>query len=322
MAAVVDHLRAFSQSKDILVKTQPVDCDDEHIIQAEHIVAFHEHHAQTIKSLIRHYKSLEHRFEESETTRKALFAKLEKTETELKASTKAHEATKTELAGARKDLASTKETLKTTEQKLTKTRDELKTSEGKLQKANEDLKATTAKLEPTQSKLATKEADHKKLSESYKNARKDVEKLEKDLEKEQLRSDTELTALREQKDKEINKLRKELSRLRDVRQELDDLEAEGSKAAAATFMKQPGHSRDDVYIDEVIYGGVNIKDLATIKKLLDFAVSGKEFTIINDLLGGDPWVGTKKTFTAVYSLDGKGPFRHWSCQEGQTARFA
>ena len=64
-----------------------------------------------------------------------------------------------------------------------------------------------------------------------------------------------------------------------------------------------------------------MKDQAVIDKLLKHAVEGKPFQVTNSFFGGDPWRGTTKTFTAVYAVDGKGPFRSISQQEGQSVKF-
>ena len=61
-----------------------------------------------------------------------------------------------------------------------------------------------------------------------------------------------------------------------------------------------GRRKGDFYIDEIIYGGSVISNQKVYDKLLDFAVSGKSFTIGNDLFGTDPWKGVKKTFTATF----------------------
>ena len=69
------------------------------------------------------------------------------------------------------------------------------------------------------------------------------------------------------------------------------------------------------------YGGVNIKNQSVINKLLEFAVNKTQFQVTNNLMGGDPWERTTKTFTMVYSFGSEGPFRYYSCKEGKTAQF-
>ena len=89
----------------------------------------------------------------------------------------------------------------------------------------------------------------------------------------------------------------------------------------STFLHHARRTRDDVYLDEVMYGGVVIQNQAVLDELLKHAAKRTQFTITNQLMGGDTWPDVKKTFTAVYAIGKKGPFRYVSQMEGQKVRF-
>ena len=94
-----------------------------------------------------------------------------------------------------------------------------------------------------------------------------------------------------------------------------------AEARAADFLQKINRTRGKYYIDQVVYGGIDITSQTVINKLLEHAVNGTNFKITNDLMGGDPWRRETKSFTAVYTVGGKGPFKYINCREHDEVRF-
>ena len=79
-----------------------------------------------------------------------------------------------------------------------------------------------------------------------------------------------------------------------------------ARTAPPTAPPRPNRICGDVYIDEVMYGGVVVRDQKVLDRLLDLAASRASFKVTNDLMGGhDPWPRTTRTFTAVSAFGGK-----------------
>ncbi|KAL6717709.1 hypothetical protein ACLMJK_005624 [Lecanora helva] len=368
MASVFDHMRAFSHTKDILVKTQPVEDENDLdcLSHARQLLSFHKFHVHGIEGLVNHHDSLERRFKESEDSRKALASKLNKTEKDLKTTQTNLDTAKTDLARTRKELESKKSILKTTEQKLGaaeelldetrstlksteaklsdtqkelgSTKDQLKDTDNKLKETTTKLTSTKTELEIAGSKLLTAQKDlektrkefsqHKEEFVDYKrDVKKDIENVESELKKAndgektakaQLAAEKERGSTLSNRNKSLEEVKdKALEKVRILERQLRDKSSDDS-----AFIHWPNRTSDDIYLDEIIYGGVNISNQTVINRLLEHAANKTKFTVTNSLMGGDPWPGTQKTFTMVYSLDGKGPFKYFSCQEGKDAWFA
>jgi chromosome segregation ATPase len=84
----------------------------------------------------------------------------------------------------------------------------------------------------------------------------------------------------------------------------------------------PAHMRSHKFcIDKVIYGGKVLDDEKVLKEIQEAADCGKPFKPTNKSCGGDPGSKNSKTFTVAYMVDGKGPTRYVSVQEGNNVRF-
>ena len=216
------------------------------------------------------------------------------------------DGSKKALDATRHQLDKTTDKLKSTETKLDQTTDTLNKTKLELKSKDELLTKTNSDLERIKSEFDQLDSDHKDLKRS--SDRTDVanEKLIKEKEA----SDERANSLQVK----FNKAEKDLAILTN---ENNDLLAKRS----SPFLHRRDRVRNGIYIDEVIYGGKVIDDKTIINKLLDRAANGKEFTITNDFMGGDPWRGETKSFTAVYAVGGMGPFKYINQKENQKAKF-
>lgn len=113
-----------------------------------------------------------------------------------------------------------------------------------------------------------------------------------------------------------NRLQQTTAELQETKKQLEQAE-DRNKA----FFHYHNRTRGDIYLEDIIYGGTVIRNQEVIDRLLQLAADRKAFKVSNELLGGDTWVDVKKTFTAIYAVGGKGPFRSISQQENQVVKF-
>jgi hypothetical protein len=84
----------------------------------------------------------------------------------------------------------------------------------------------------------------------------------------------------------------------------------------------PVHMRGHKFcIDKVVWGGKVLDNAKILQEIQDAADCGKIFKPTTKSCGCDPLPRNSKTFTASYFVDGKGPMRYVSAQEGGSARF-
>ena len=299
-------------------------CDNTFVSHGRDLLSYYRFHVRGIENLLNHHDEVERRLKESGKSSKALADRLEKTEDELKESTQMLEKTEGNLASTLKELEDTqcelgniKDQVERTLRKLSDTTDKLLSTEIKLEQVNdicngiklelksreEVLKSTQVQLSGTQTELSDMQETYAKLDESYKSANERIDKLTTDLEeanKAKESADERADALQKKKDSADSETEK-------ARKQLDDLRAKAS--ASSPFLHHANRTRGDFYIDEVMYGGAVINNQRVLDLLLEFAVKDKEFTVTNDLMGGDPWYGVVKSFTAGDAVGGKGPVR-------------
>ena len=180
-----------------------------------------------------------------------------------------------------------------------------------------EIQTLTAELADAENraKLAVKQAlaaEQRALEANQEGINADERVVE--AEKRALTADTKAYDLQEQKCQAETKAR-------EVEKRLCDLQAQ-----FRAFFRKARRTRcspqGDVYLDEVVYGGKPVEDQKVIDTLLSFAVSGKELKVDQGLMqGGDPLPGVTKTFTAVYAVGTKGPYKYINQKEGQYTRF-
>ena len=325
----------------VLVKEEPVEiaesrCDHEHVSHGYDLLAYYKFHVRGIENLLSHHedterklKETERKLKESEKSRKALADRLENTEKDLKSTKdtlvstqKQLKDTQSELDKNRNELTKTTKELQDTRKKLNETSQALETSEKALCKARQDLKEKTAALSKAQEEYQTLDEKHKATLQDLETANVDLLKAREAYKKvdKQYGEQRELTKKAQtERNTAVAKVEELEGQIEDLKNQINDLQAEGGKGSK--FIHHDDRKRGKFYIDEVMYGGKVISDKAVLSKLLDFAVKGEEFLISNTLMGGDPWHHNTKTFTAVYAIDGKGPFRYISQREHQKTKF-
>ncbi|KAF4628339.1 hypothetical protein G7Y89_g9816 [Cudoniella acicularis] len=86
----------------------------------------------------------------------------------------------------------------------------------------------------------------------------------------------------------------------------------------------PKHLRGRKFcIDKVIYGGKVLDNVKVLQEIQEAAEGGRSLKPTDRSCGAESW-GSKthgKTFTVAYFVDGKGPMRYVSAQEGVSVRF-
>lgn len=328
---------------DILVKSPNIepDCEDEHISHARHILSFYKFQVHGVENLIDHHNQSQEARGKAEKELKEVQDALEKTKIELgetnkqlattrnelkanitalnnskealKTTEKKLSATQKELATTQTNLNATKTQLQTTQADLNQTKDRLKTSEGKLQQTTAELTNTKATLKQTTAHLTEQTTRRENFEKSYMDGKKSYAALEDKLAEANKSQDEALekaNSLEKAKDAAEKNERNAQNELRDFR--LKGVES---------FLNRPNRSRGKFYIEHATYGGKVINDQVVIDKLLSHAVEGKSFRITNEFFGGDPWKGPTKAFTAVYAVNGKGPFRSITQKEAESAKF-
>jgi hypothetical protein len=84
----------------------------------------------------------------------------------------------------------------------------------------------------------------------------------------------------------------------------------------------PTHMRNRKFcIDKVMWGGKVLDNTKILQEIQEVAECGKTFKPTTKSCGGDPLPRNSKTFTVAYMVDGKGPMRYVSAQEGGNIRF-
>ncbi|PMD47696.1 hypothetical protein L207DRAFT_576460 [Hyaloscypha variabilis F] len=84
----------------------------------------------------------------------------------------------------------------------------------------------------------------------------------------------------------------------------------------------PAHMRGHKFcIDKVVWGGKVLDNAKILQEIQEAADCGKTFKPTTKSCGCDPLPRNSKTFTASYFVDGKGPIRYVSAQEGGNVRF-
>lgn len=289
-------------------------CKNEHVLNGYKLQSYYQFQARTIENLLKHHEETERKLKISETARDDLEKKLTRTEKE-------RDDAKGKLAEALVELKETKDKLAMTEEELKIALDDLESKDRelailrtKLQKAQKDLEPKDEELGRLRAQLFGAQEDLKNEKDINKKNRKLIEERELKLTEAHKKRDTllkELSELAPKKDaaeKEIQKLQKE-------KQDLQD------SIKNFAFLRHPKNIRDDIYIDEVTYGGEVLKDQSVLKQLLEYAAENKEFKITNKLWGRDPWTGVEKSFSAVYAVGNKGPFKYINKREGEFAKF-
>lgn len=109
---------------------------------------------------------------------------------------------------------------------------------------------------------------------------------------------------------------------RELQRQLQNIETSSeTETSSAAFLQHDDRKRGDFYLDHVAYGGKVITDKKVLQDLLEKGANGTHFTIDNTLMRGDPWRLHCKSFTAVYAMGGKGPFKYLDKKEGEVAKF-
>ncbi|KAL8747781.1 MAG: hypothetical protein Q9190_000387 [Brigantiaea leucoxantha] len=330
-----------------IIKETPLgDCSNEHLSNSRDLLTYYQFHVRAIEGLIKHHEETERKLKESEKSRKALKDRLDNTENELGQTKAKLEETENNLTHTLKELRDSqcehKDTNKTTD-KLKSTEKNLKQAKDGLNEMKHKFESSEGQLRDTQAKLSSLEEEKASLAERYKElniskqkaieerdeANERADEADKRAGEEDKRADKEDKRADEadKRAEEAKKRAKTLQSERDgfdqkaqaIQKQYDDL-LKISKSNSS-FIHRSNRTRGDIYIDEIMYGGTVINDQKVINKLLDYAESNKEFTITNDLMGGDTWRGTTKSFTAVYAVGKKGPFKYISQQEYQKVRF-
>ncbi|MCJ1279852.1 hypothetical protein MMC21_007676 [Puttea exsequens] len=334
------------------------DCDNQHVSHARDLLSYYRFHVQGIENLIYHHDDVKRQYKESERSRKALAAELDKTESDLKATKGALEQTHGKLVTTHKELASTKDTLAKSNADLNKTKETLSATENKLDASQKDLTKTRDALSKTQAQLKETQTDFSKTKDKLESTilkldqtnnalnhtKTELSRTEETLKstKEKLSAtETELTNLKNEYDTDIKRLRENLKvanqgekKAREEATELDStrdrlegevfdlkqqLKARGTTPPA--FLHYNDRTRGDIYLDHVVYGGKVITDKAVLNALLEHAKNRTPFTVSNTFMGGDPWRHETKSFTAVYAVGGKGPFKYLNAKEHEETKF-
>ncbi|KAG8527189.1 uncharacterized protein KY384_008619 [Bacidia gigantensis] len=269
--------------------------------------------------------------------------KYQKLEVEAKAKDEKLKTLEAELRSKKTELADTKNRLEAYKKDLEKTTRELVSSKNALEKANakcteldgklktkeDELKKKQIQLEKTGKDLCELQKDYENLKTSsandYENINKQLEeaiaaKHKRDTEADQARK----TSTKEMKDmKEKYDAEKELldEKVGQFERQRDEYKAQLNAKGTAFICDDKSRKRGDFYLDTVVYGGKVITDVKILAKILEHAQGGKEFTITNDFMGGDPWRHETKSFTAVYAVGGKGPFKYINVREHEKAKF-
>ena len=274
-------------------------------------------------------RSLQSAEQNLDTTQKKLnetAATLKSTQTKLKDTEGALDWNKGQLRNCEIELGKTNDTLTFTQNKLDKTTSELETSNTNLTTTSEKLANTEKNLEDY--KTSTQTIIDRKAAELIK-----VNRLQKEAEEEVIQLKKEKREIDASLDEAVNR-RDELElQLANLPTKASDKElivklaaAEAriadAEARAAAFIPQESTStRGNIHIAKVWYGPIEIKG-KPFEKVLDYASKGKEFTANHAFLDiHDPWHHNTKTFTAVYALDRKGPFKYIFVEENAKVKF-
>ena len=106
-----------------------------------------------------------------------------------------------------------------------------------------------------------------------------------------------------------------------MKHRIEELEVKGvvDKSGFICTYK-PGHSRGDLYIDQILYGGKIFRDQVTIDRFLGLLKDRVAFEVHNRLFPEDPWYRKEKTLTVAYSVGG-GELKYLNAKEWDTVSF-
>ena len=333
--------------------------DDECVQHAYELVKFYKFHVQSIENLIHRHEELERRYKESEDSRNALATKLHNTESELKSVKLTLEESEEELRKEKIShqktklmLEESKDRIKREELDHQKTKEKLRCSEEKLQVTTTQLQQITDKFEhaiielrqakdeltKVKAELVTTKDMLSKAQDDLAKAKNELCKVRENYNSADKRAEDNRRQLDEaiQKEKDANKRAREandradkLEEERDIlNKEVDSLKKKLEKANVSNndsctglhVIRKPNRTCDNLYIDQIIYGGKTFDDKKTIDIFLQLLKAKTVFEVHNRLFPEDPWHVNLKTLTVVYSVDGK-PLQYLIGKEWEKVRF-
>ena len=343
MATVLSHLKAFDlpQKDEIVVTTRSIDKSS----PIREILAYHKFHVKVIEEFIVQYDELERKYERSETVRKLLESQntqKDKRIKELETIVAQRDLTIKDLTA---NVASLEKRLKEKDDEIARKDQRIKDLETVIAQRDETIKGLRDMNALLEEEIKQKDEEIAELNLALEKKNVEIRRLEEEndrletklreanesynkLQREYCQAIEELEERLATANCKIGKLERDSSELeaakakaerdaREAKRKLADLCANGEKV----FMHHPDRARGGVYIDEVVYGGTVIKEQGVFKDLLNYAVNGKDFTVSNDLMKGDPWKGTEKSLVIAYTTSGKGPFKYINAREGKKVRF-